>query len=566
MTSTPLLKPQRISGKFRHYLVLTGILLLGLGLRFWNLDFKPLWIDEIVTALFSVGDGYERIPLETVFPLSQVPPLFTLNPEVSWGEISHHVITQSTHPPLFFCLLHAWLKLLIPFPYSLVWKLRAFSALLGTVAIAALYLLNRIAFSPAAGLMGAGVMAVSPFGVYLSQEARHYTLPILCISLSLGLFLKIYQALIRKLSPSLLLWIGWIGINTLGFYVHYFCLLSLNAQVLTFLFLGYRPSKGQLFSFPLTTLKVWGYLLVPYLLLFPWGQIFLDHFTSPKTSWLPSPHTILPVFNLLLSGLLMLIFFPLEGQPLPLKILMGGMMLVIGSWIGWQLWRGWKELTMNPHTRHGTLILSGLTMMILVQFLAIIYLFQKDLTIAPRYSFVYYPALCSLFGASLLASPVSRPWFSPSRIVPLLGFLSCICVVFNLTFQKPYAPQQVASQFNQSSGSILVAIAYRNSLHIPLGLSYALALYDLRTHSDSVSVVFFDHSEAGKKGLPGDRSLWNKLARVSVSPDNLWLVAPGLIRRAFTDQLTLGQNTQCLLDPDEYHRIGIPYQLYRCSS
>ena len=76
------------------------------------------------------------------------------------------------------------------------------------------------------------VMAVSPFAVYLSQEARHYTLPMLLVILALlGLYqvqTDLYQ---RQFRPGI--WLGWVVVNSLGFYVHYFFLLAFVAQVAT---------------------------------------------------------------------------------------------------------------------------------------------------------------------------------------------------------------------------------------------------------------------------------------------------------------------------------------------
>jgi hypothetical protein len=53
-------------------------------------------------------------------------------------------------------------------------------------------------------------MAVSPFGVYLSQEARHYTLPILLITLALLGLIQIQQALYSQQQlPRPIVWLFW---------------------------------------------------------------------------------------------------------------------------------------------------------------------------------------------------------------------------------------------------------------------------------------------------------------------------------------------------------------------
>jgi uncharacterized membrane protein len=59
-----------VKRQFLHYLVLVGAIALGTILRFWHLDLKPLWLDEVITALFSLGRNYNDVPLEAVFSLS----------------------------------------------------------------------------------------------------------------------------------------------------------------------------------------------------------------------------------------------------------------------------------------------------------------------------------------------------------------------------------------------------------------------------------------------------------------------------------------------------------------
>ena len=121
-----------------HYWALAGFIALGAILRFWNLDLKPLWLDEVLTALLSLGGRYEDVPLDVVFPASTLQHLFTLKPEISCSEIAQAVATKSTHPPLFFCLMHQWLNWVEPIAQTLSWKLRALPALVGVLAIASM--------------------------------------------------------------------------------------------------------------------------------------------------------------------------------------------------------------------------------------------------------------------------------------------------------------------------------------------------------------------------------------------------------------------------------------------
>ncbi|MGD2182231.1 glycosyltransferase family 39 protein [Lusitaniella coriacea] len=548
-----------------HYLTLLGILLCGTALRLIQLDRKPLWVDEIFTALFSLGTGFDRVPLEQLIPLSDVPNLLALNPTATCPDIARTLAEQSTHPPLFFCLMHRWLVELDGLPISLTVQLRAFAVLFGVGAIALIYLLNRLAFSPQAGLIGSAIVAFSPFGVYQSQEARHYTLPVFLIALSLILLLQMGRD-IEKERLRQWIWGSWAMVNAIGFYTHYFCLIAFVAQIFTLIALLYKTQFR--FLLPATFFS-----LLPLILFSPWFPILLQHFTSPKTSWLPPPQHITPLLQTLLAMALMVVIPPVENQPLWIIIPLSACSLLFLFWAIQQILPRFKTLLSNPKTAQATFILSSFIAWTLLQFLVIVYLLQKDITSAPRYSFLYYPAFCALLGASFsqrkwnlrgklsLRLPVSpRHPLTPSpRLLILLGIslASSLCVVFNLAFQKPYHPLTVARQLNTSPASLVMVMGYNDTLPISLGLSYALALQQIRTQKEDDFLIFLNN----EKGY--DR-VWENISQDVRNPQNLWIFAPGLLQEQYPQQIDLNSGTQCLFDPAQYYRIGIPYQGYSC--
>lgn len=541
----------------QHYLILLAIILLGATLRFWQLELKPLWIDEVVTAIFSLGRNYEDVPIDVIFTPDRLQDLFIFKPEVSCRELAGNIIAQSTHPPLFFCLMHDWLSWLQPLDRSLLWKLRALPALIGVCTIVAIYYLNRIAFSPAAGLMGAAIMAVSPFGVYISQEARHYTLPVLFITLAL-IGLSIAQKDLARGRQKKLVWLSWGIINGISFYVHYFCLLAFIAQVITILILIYRLKIKNL-VLPLSA------CILPIIIFLPWLQISIEHLTSPKTSWLPSPENIGPIYQIILAWLLMVIALPIENQPTWIQICSGLLSVGLGGSIGWQFGRGLQKLWQKPDTFMATLTLVSFTITVLLELFAIVYLLGKDITVAPRYNFIYYPAVCALLGASFTVQKANKKnsykqnhYKSKIALLLLVCFLSSIFVIFNFVFQKPYQPELVAQQFNRSPEPVMVVVGYWDSLDLALGLSYFLELAKIR-HDRDTTFYFADRSN-------GYNKVWQKLSQLSVSSENLWVVAPGLKRVDYPPMLELGKNNTCQIDPEQYYRIGVPYQLYRCRS
>ncbi|HEY9665775.1 MAG TPA: glycosyltransferase family 39 protein [Coleofasciculaceae cyanobacterium] len=625
----------------QHYWVLAGIIALGAALRFWNLDLKPLWLDEVLTALLSLGHRYKDVPLDVVFSPSTLQELFTLQPNLSCSDIAQALATESTHPPLFFCLMHQWLNWVEPLQEPLSWKLRALPALFGVGAIASLYFLNRIAFSPTAGLMGAAFMAVSPFAVYLSQEARHYTLPMVLIILALLGLVQIQQTLYtRQQLPRPIIWVLWGIVNSIGCYVHYFFILAFIAQLLTLTGLMYWHRrvvpKG---SWVAVTLVVIG-VAISYL---PWLPVLLGSVGRSETGWLPKPENLAPLFQTLVGWLSMVIALPIEEQPIWIQIPSVLLTVVFGVWVAQQSIRGLKRLWKQQETHIATFTLLCFTVCVLLQFVAIIYLLGKDITVAPRYNFVYYPAVCALLGASfastglkavphpaltlgkqdvaqhnaLAAKPLSSvfhqitssitavlirvrhrstpprygegsktpvppslvgkearglglgvPYSSENRYIFLcLSLLSCIFVVSNLAFLKSFHPQRVAQNiYLEPAVPIMLVMGYHNFQDVALGLSFALAVDEFKSDGfDSTTPPLFAFLHPN----PSYQSVWQKLSQLPVSPMsrlNLWVVAPGLRRREYPQQLTMLNQSHCTIDPSEHYRIGIPYQLYRCVS
>ncbi len=128
----------------KYRLWLGALVLLGLALRLWQLDFQPLWWDEGYSVWFATH------------PLAQMAAL----------------TAEDIHPPLYYALLAGWIGLLGPGPISL----RLLSVLFGVLAIPALYVAGRRFLGPRGGLLAAGLLAINPLHVYYSQEVRMYGL------------------------------------------------------------------------------------------------------------------------------------------------------------------------------------------------------------------------------------------------------------------------------------------------------------------------------------------------------------------------------------------------------
>ncbi len=125
--------------------VVLALTALGAVLRFATLGAQSFWFDEAQLA-HEVG--------------------------LSLGGLVHTLGKQETSPPLYFVLVWGWSKL---FGHGEV-ALRSFSALAGTAAIPVAYLAGRELVSRRAGVVAAALVALSPFMIWYSQEAREYML------------------------------------------------------------------------------------------------------------------------------------------------------------------------------------------------------------------------------------------------------------------------------------------------------------------------------------------------------------------------------------------------------
>jgi len=140
--------------------VLATIVLLGGGLRFATLGLQSYRYDEAVTAI--------RVLHSSLFDtLSAVP-------------------NSESSPPLYYAVAWLWSRL---FGIGEV-GLRSLSALAGTASIIVIYLAASTLTTRRVGLIAAAIVAVNPFLIWFSQDARAYSLVFLLTCLSFLFFAR----------------------------------------------------------------------------------------------------------------------------------------------------------------------------------------------------------------------------------------------------------------------------------------------------------------------------------------------------------------------------------------
>ncbi|MCU0536908.1 MAG: glycosyltransferase [Hydrococcus sp. Prado102] len=583
-----------------------GLLLLvwtsvGLGLRFANLGAKSPSSIEISTLGFSLGHGFSGIPLDRAIAIDTLLSPLKLDPTINPGDVIHRLVTESNHPPLYFVLGHFWLKLWAwGDEIDALWVARSLSALFGVMAIPAIFGLCRLAFrSQVVAQIAAALMAVSPYGIYLAQEARHYTLSILWIIASLSCLVAATIHQNRRTIIPIWLVCVWIIINSLGVATHYLFSLVLGAEGLVIAgfclndFINHskgnrKDKQPQSFTevgsknsslsslFPLSSLsskgrwRIYAVGLGTLVGALVWLPVARNVSDNELTDWIQTSFQLSdlwePIPRLFAWWITMIFLLPVEGTPFVVTVVSGAIALLVLSRLLPAIFRGIKIQIATPSSRLSLLILGGFLLSAIAIFLAIIYGYGKDLSKAARYHFVYFPAAIAIVGAALavhwqqekqnLFSSLLKATGKPIVIfVLVMGLLGGMTVVTNYGYQKSKQADRLAAQIQEiSKVPILIAMTYES--HAQLRTLMALGV-EFKRSSVSLNVPQFlllrgngDNSDATISKL---KTILNRLPK----PLDLW----GVDFSIDSDDL---EAFECEKDDRNFPGYGYRYWLSHC--
>ena len=225
------------------------VVAIGALLRFHNLGGESLWADEAASwteAKDSLADLIKRT-------------------------------ADDNYPPLHNLALFAAIKL---FGDS-EWSLRLPSAIFGVANIVALYWLGSMTVGRTAGLIGAALLALSPFHVWYSQEARMYSL----LALAATLYAATSFHYLRAPSLPRGAWVSLAGLALV--YSHPYGALDWIAIVVAFAVFVLSATSS-----PPRTMLVWAASNVIVAAGFaPWVRILASraHAIAAHGFWIPAP-------------------------------------------------------------------------------------------------------------------------------------------------------------------------------------------------------------------------------------------------------------------------------------
>jgi mannosyltransferase len=377
------------------------IILLGFGLRVYQLEAQSLWWDEIFTAARSA---------------------------MTVGELIEDLFTARVHLPFYFILLQGWTEI-----GRSAFILRYFSVAAGVLTIPLIYVTGKRLNGRSVGLLAAFLLAIAPFHIWFSQEARMYSfLALNALAANFFLLRLLHQ-------ESRWDWVAYAVALTFTLYTHYLAVLILIAHYV-FFSLHYRRDPAR-FKRWFISAGIAGMLFLTWFL----AVFLISSFRYAAIGWIapvnwyeplvtlfsfsigPSidPANFLPymAFSVYLIGLLAVCWFVGRGQTVATSKLLS--LRLLWCWLGVPL-----------------LLLALISMDWSIPDQRFIYMDRYITSLLPAF------ILLAAWGLILL----SRQGWSPRWLMPLLLILIFLPTLFswqNLYFNPDYARDDWRAAFIQ---------------------------------------------------------------------------------------------------------------------
>lgn len=183
-------------------------------------------------------------------------------------------LKADVHPPLYFLILHSWIRLFGTGEYAV----RSLSGLFYILSVLALFGIGRKLYGTKTGLLCAAIYLSSPLAILSAQFARMYSLLSLLSILSTWLYLQFSI----KPRNSRLLFALYIVVNAIGTFTHIAFFFLLFGQIIVHI-LFYRQVRLKRFALAIVL------SLAPYLFL--WAPILLAQLANSRegAAWVKKP-------------------------------------------------------------------------------------------------------------------------------------------------------------------------------------------------------------------------------------------------------------------------------------
>jgi mannosyltransferase len=229
----------------RYVQSLIVLTILGCFLRFYNLGFNSLWLDEAATYSFA---------------------------KLSFIEIWEITAGGEYNPPLFHWVEHFMLF----FGNSEV-IMRFIPAMLGILTIPLFYFIGKEFLDRNTGILAAALLTFSPFHLFYSQDARAYSMVLFFISLSLYCYLLAFRSNNKKF------WALFGLFSALAFWTHFYSMIITGTLILFAIIINAEKIKRDAKELIplLISLMVFVFLCLPLIIVTV--RLFLIRTSAPPT-------------------------------------------------------------------------------------------------------------------------------------------------------------------------------------------------------------------------------------------------------------------------------------------
>ena len=214
----------RMSGTFR--VVIAIAISLGIFFRFFHLDHKVYWFDEVYSttriAGYSIEDVRQSLFQNQIIPAPTLQTYQQPKPDSTLVDTIDVLIQEDAkHPPLYYGVANLWMRQV---GHSITAS-RALPALISVITLPLMFALGLELFSSyMVAYLATVLIALSPFDILFAQTVRQYSLLTAFILASSWLLLRAMR--LRRWRD----W-GWYTLACfLGLYTHLFFGLTLLGQ------------------------------------------------------------------------------------------------------------------------------------------------------------------------------------------------------------------------------------------------------------------------------------------------------------------------------------------------
>ncbi len=388
-----MIELRRNRKKFFNLSVLFLIISIGIFLRIYNLGRQSIWLDE--------ARAFSRANKSTY-------------------ELWNNQIKESS-PPLYDILLHYFLSSLNK---KEEFQLRLLSVIFGILLIPFAFIVGRSIFNQRVGLFFSLLIAISPYHIYYSQDAKMYSL---LAVLSLGSFFFYYLSLEKE---KITYWISYASITVLLIYCHNYAFLLLAAQIFIYLFF-YKKFRSLLPRFILTNLIMLLFSIPRITCLFQ--QSFMDF-----NPWINAPKIDDIIYTFKYFSLLcwhMKVTFPLK---LALSIILPIYIVILTAAIFVKNNDKEPEAKKISDSQKLTILLFYLLITLII---ALLVSLKKPIYIAGRYDMSVFPAFFLIigFGLDKIKKSIRRNYFLGAILVAIFICLHNYYFIFRKSNDREVA-------------------------------------------------------------------------------------------------------------------------------